>query len=350
MEEELKESSLVRLLASANDGVGAILVSDEHTLELLLLSSVPLTEAEWGQATSLESFLHVQTQELITDPEQGAACADRFIRKRLEAFRRSRYSQNNGEGANAQQQSAWRMMMGDDDDGAAMLTREGFFDAYAAVSGGLMHHLDERPWRMGRSAMERLRAAEHATDMRLRTAKFQRLALERMMAQCQAMLDTSRVLLDFMPSPLLGASTMVEEDEVDETAIEQHAAQAHVRWVLEHHALELETMEARELDMIQKIEEDHIRLTHIRCVLERQSQIRTLWPERAATRFAIRILGQQQTTYDNDTTTYIQNNSNNDNNSEDAYRRHARKRMRRSSSPPRAAAAAAAAAVIVLDE
>jgi hypothetical protein len=127
-------------------------------------------------------------QEIVSE-EQGAACAGRMIECRCAQLERqyddSNEEENNNDDGEAESDetevtptttTTMTMMLLPKGGGggcgrkisvAQTLAVEGYFDAYRIASGGWMHHLDDRRWRMSKASLLRMRAEKHRIEVLL---------------------------------------------------------------------------------------------------------------------------------------------------------------------------------------
>ena len=207
-----------------------------------------MEEGRW--AAELEEVMHVQALEPLLDTQQGITCVDRFIQKRAEHIRGALPCWDSPPMSEAEEDRHVLRILQED---------EGLLDLYRIVSGGRIHYWDTRAWRMPATALHRLYLEEQCLSGELldRIAERHRLV--------PSILQT-RLTVDSLRSWLPDDDDDAEEEDAD-------GLTATRRCTLEHHELELRTLEDQEIDLIHQTELLRDQIRRARRVLSSQSDL-----------------------------------------------------------------------------
>ena len=155
---------------------------------------------------------------------------------------------------------------------------EGLFDLYRIASGGRIHYWDTRAWRMPATALHRLYLEEQYLSGELLDLIAERQRLVPRISYARRTVDSVRSWLRTTEGQ--GAAvkpfTLLSEEEEDDApgAVDPACiADDTGRWALEHHELELRTIEDQEIDLIQRTELVRDKIRRARRVLSSQSEI-----------------------------------------------------------------------------
>jgi len=202
-------------------------------VEGLLVSRFPKTERRWHFLSGklFGSDIHIQVEMLVAKGEgTGRSCVERLIDKMIKQASISNNNNiNNNEDASGSSQERPQEIR-------IVTLDSNTLDIYRMVTGGLMHHMDNRSWKMSKRGLVRLHE------------------------ECKVICDCIRVIH--------------EERYKIMKWLELHSTMISSMMYLEEHESMLKTMEVRQVELTMNLDQMHSEHINVLNIIFRQHQIR----------------------------------------------------------------------------
>lgn len=241
---QLQVTQLLQVKIPLKLAIAPIVVWDQTSKQVeIIFVSKKITESVWEQTLNahVSNIVSIQTGVLL-DSENGPACVDRLIQKRISFKNRL------------------------DDEPIIEIS---FMDVYRLVSGGIMHHMDTREWTMTKNNLKSLVKLQCIIE-----TKIERLQTTRM--DIATHIGILNFTVEFINVKLY-SSNGVSLQNIFGTSWHELAA------ILSEREAELKVYEAKEIDVMTELDNLHTKLQQIKAVLQRQNDIETKYMEQQTT-------------------------------------------------------------------
>jgi hypothetical protein len=242
---QLQVTQLLQVKIPLKLAIAPIVVWDQTSKQVeIIFVSKKITESVWEQTLNahVSHIVSIQTGVLL-DSENGPACVDRLIQKRISCKNRL-----------------------DDEP----IIENNFMDVYRLVSGGIMHHMDSREWTMTKNNRKSLVKLQCIIE-----TKIKRLQIARM--DIVIHIRNINSIVEFINVQLYSSNTEPPQNIFGANWYERAA-------ILNEREAELKVYEAKEIDVMTELDNLHTKLQQIRTVLQRQNDIETKYMEQQTIR------------------------------------------------------------------